>query len=59
MKILNTTQTANKLNICRTTLWKIRLNPENKFPKKVQVTEGKGGWINQELDEWLLSRDRV
>jgi prophage regulatory protein len=35
-------------------LW--RLEREGKFPRRVQLGENRHGWLESEIDDWLLER---
>ena len=35
-------------------LW--RLEREGKFPKRVRLGENRHGWLESEIDDWLLER---
>jgi prophage regulatory protein len=35
-------------------LW--RLEREQKFPKRVPLSESRHGWLESEIDDWLLER---
>lgn len=40
-----------------TSIW--RLEKENQFPARRQISAGLVGWISSEVDEWLKSRPVV
>ena len=33
-----------------------RLEADGKFPKRVRLGVGRVGWVDQEVDDWLLAR---
>jgi prophage regulatory protein len=33
-----------------------RLEADGKFPKRVRIGSGRVGWVDQEVDDWLLAR---
>jgi prophage regulatory protein len=35
-------------------LW--RLERQNKFPKRVPLGPGRHGWLDSEIDEWIMAR---
>ena len=41
----------------RTTLW--REERAGRFPKRIQLSPGRVGWIGSEILEWITSRPRV
>ena len=43
--------------LSRVTVW--RLERENKFPARVQITPGRVGWVGSEVRDWIDSRPRV
>ena len=55
-RYLTIAETARKLGIGRTHLWTLRKNPH--FPKPVVVTDRNRRFVEEEIDEWMLSRPR-
>lgn len=60
VKILRIRSVVQKLGIARSTIYDW-LNPESPrhdatFPKQRQLGQQSVGWIEAELDEWLLQR---
>ena len=43
--------------LSRTSRW--RLEREGKFPRRVQLSPGRVGWIGSEILNWIKSRPRV
>ena len=41
----------------RTTIW--REERAGRFPKRVQLSPGRVGWVGSEIQEWIVSRPRV
>jgi prophage regulatory protein len=33
-----------------------RLEKNNKFPKRIQLGPGRHGWLDSEIDEWIMAR---
>lgn len=33
-----------------------RLEADGKFPKRVRLGSGRVGWVDQEVDDWILAR---
>ena len=56
MKILNPSEVVEKTGLSRVTLW--RLEKSGQFPKRVNLTEARVGWEEDEIDEWIESRPR-
>ena len=56
MKILNPSEVVEKTGLSRVTLW--RLEKSGQFPKRVNLTEARVGWAEEEIDEWIESRPR-
>ena len=40
--------------LSRTTRW--RLEREGRFPKRRKITEGAVGWLESEIDGWIVER---
>ncbi|RNC70147.1 MAG: AlpA family phage regulatory protein [Desulfuromonadales bacterium] len=58
MKILRWPKVEEKTGISRTTAW--RLAREGKFPAARKLTGARAvGWSEEEIDEWMASRDVV
>lgn len=49
--LVNQNQLAKLLGICRTTLWKLRKNPD--FPKPVEITRKSCGWRAIDVHRWM------
>jgi predicted DNA-binding transcriptional regulator AlpA len=56
MKILNPSEVVKKTGLSRVTLW--RLEKIGQFPARVNLTEARVGWPENEIDEWIESRPR-
>jgi predicted DNA-binding transcriptional regulator AlpA len=57
MKILRQGQVAERVGLSRTTLW--RMERKGLFPHRRRITENVVGWLEEEVDEWLASREVV
>jgi prophage regulatory protein len=33
-----------------------RLEKQNKFPKRIQLGPSRHGWLDSEIDEWIMAR---
>jgi prophage regulatory protein len=42
------------ITLSRTQLW--RNERAGKFPKRVNVTEGRVAWVEREIDSWIAAR---
>ena len=52
MRILRVPEVTKKLGVSRTTLWRLSRRPG--FPAKVQLGPQLIGWIESEIDDWIL-----
>jgi prophage regulatory protein len=55
-KVIGPSETEEKTGLSRVTLW--RLEKSGQFPKRVNLTEARIGWEEEEVDEWIESRPR-
>jgi len=44
-------------DLSRVTRW--RMERKGKFPRRVQISPGRVGWMGEEVKEWVESRPRV
>ena len=56
MRILGPKEVRKITNLSTTTIW--RLEKAGKFPRRVNLTDSRVGWIETEIDEWLKARPR-
>jgi len=56
MRLLSFKQVREKVLYCRAHV--DRLEKAGKFPKRVRLGQGRVGWWEHEVDEWLLSKPR-
>jgi prophage regulatory protein len=56
MNILSPKEVVKRTGLSRVTLW--RLEKSGQFPKRVNLTEARVGWEEDEIDEWIESRPR-
>jgi len=56
MNILSPSEVVKRTGLSRVTLW--RLEKSGKFPKRVNMTDSRVGWIETEIDEWIEARPR-
>ena len=57
MKVLRFSQVSEITGLSRMAIWK--LEKGNKFPKRVQLTSNRIGWIEEEVQTWLESLPRA
>lgn len=53
-RILRQSEVMQKTGLSRTTLW--RLEKQNKFPKKIQISERNIGWLSDDIDDWINNK---
>ncbi len=54
VKFLRTNQLIEKVGLSRSTIW--RLESQGKFPKRRQIGPGAVGWLEEEIEQWMLNR---
>ena len=57
MKVLRLPAVLARVGISRSTLW--RLIKAHSFPKPIRLGGRSVGWIEAEIDDWILSRARA
>ena len=57
MKILKAKEVAEKTSFSTGHLR--RLAKENKFPKPVQISENRSGWLEEDVNKWIENRIRA
>ena len=57
MRILSAKEIAEKTSFSTGHLR--RLAKENKFPKPVQISENRSGWLEEDVNKWIESRIRA
>ena len=57
MRILSAKEVAEKTSFSTGHLR--RLAKENKFPKPVQMSESRSGWLEEDVNKWIESRIRA
>ncbi len=55
MKILRKPRVIEKVGVSGPTIW--RLERDGKFPKRIQISPGAVGWLEEDIDEWIESRE--
>ena len=56
MKILSLPRVIKKTGLSKVTIW--RREKEGNFPKRIQLSANRVGWIREEIEEWLRTRPR-
>lgn len=54
MRVLRKREVADRLGVSVMTIW--RWEKANNFPRKVQLGSGSVGYIEEEVDGWLIAR---
>lgn len=54
MKFLNSAEVTQKTTLSRVQVW--RMVRKNEFPSPVEITEGRVGWVQEEVEEWMRGR---
>ena len=57
MRILSAKEVAEKTSFSTGHLR--RLAKENKFPKPVQISENRSGWLEEDVNKWIENRIRA
>ena len=57
MRILSAKEVAEKTSFSTGHLR--RLAKENKFPKSVQISENRSGWLEEDVNKWIESSIRA
>ena len=52
--ILQRRQVLERAGLSNSTVW--RLQQRGEFPKPVQLSPGRGGWLERDVDNWVQSR---
>lgn len=53
--VVRITDVIKLVALCRSTIY--LLEKKGKFPKKRQLSEGRVGWLYQEIVEWVQARE--
>ncbi len=56
MKILKPNEVVAKTGLSRVTLWRLETN--GNFPARINLTDGRVGWKEDEIETWIDSRPR-
>ncbi len=56
MKILGPKEVKQKTNLSPATIW--RQEKAGKFPRRINLTDSRVGWLESEIEEWIEARPR-
>ncbi|TIN02681.1 MAG: AlpA family phage regulatory protein [Mesorhizobium sp.] len=54
MQILSIKETCKRVGICRSTI--LQMMQDRKFPRTIQITPKRKGFIDSEINEWIKAR---
>ena len=54
LRFLRTNQLIEKIGLSRSSIW--RLESQGKFPRRRQIGPGAVGWLEEEVEKWMLER---
>ena len=57
LKFLRFRAVRDRTGLSRSTIWRLERNGE--FPKHRRISANAVGWLEQEVNEWVLTRDAV
>ncbi|MCY4652261.1 MAG: AlpA family transcriptional regulator [Dehalococcoidia bacterium] len=57
MKVLRLPAVLERIGLSRSTLW--RLISDGQFPAPIRLGPRATGWIEEEVDDWISSRERA
>jgi predicted DNA-binding transcriptional regulator AlpA len=57
VRILRTIEVAALTGLSRTTIW--RLERAGQFPKRLQLSRNRVGWLETDLEQWIESRPQA
>ena len=56
MRILNSNEVVKKIGLSKVTIW--RRERDGSFPKRINLSERRVGWVESEIEDWVDSRPR-
>lgn len=56
MKIIRVEEVMQRVQLSRSTIW--RLEKAGKFPTRVRIGEKAMGWLEADIEQWLLACPR-
>ncbi len=57
LRLIRLNAVRDRTGLSRSTIW--RLERRGEFPKHRQISLNAIGWLEAEVDEWVLSRERA
>jgi len=57
MNFLSAKEVSKRTGLSRVTIW--RLEKKGKFPKRYSISERRVAWRDDEINDWILERNRV
>lgn len=57
MRIIGSKELRQKTSLSAVTIWRLELG--GLFPSRRQLSAGRVGWIEEEVDKWLAGRKKV
>ena len=58
-RVLSPGKVAEMLGVARSSLFRIRRDPEAEFPAPIRISTRRIGWVSGEVQEWINSRPRA
>ena len=56
MRILNINEVVKKIGLSEVTIW--RRERDGSFPKRINLSERRVGWVESEIEDWVGSHPR-
>ena len=56
MRILNINEVVKKIGLSEVTIW--RRERDGSFPKRINLSERRVGWVESEIEDWVDFRPR-
>ena len=53
-RIIGLRELQDRVPFSRTTIW--RLEQEGTFPRRIQISRGRVGWLSSAIDDWIAER---
>ena len=56
MRILKTNEVMKTIGLSKVTIW--RMEKAGAFPKRINISSRRVGWLESEIEEWIESRPK-
>ena len=56
MRILKTNEVMKTIGLSKVTIW--RMEKAGVFPKRINISSRRVGWLESEIEEWIESRPK-